>query len=910
MKRIAITVTILLVLVATGYLAFDKWYKNDIGTLWDNVPDNAVLVFESDHVVESWNQLMASPLWKSLKQINSFIETEQNIKLLDSIGGNSGGISRLLEENSLISLHVTGKNSFDFTFFFDLSTPSSQGAASSLLEHYKEKSGVKYSERIYQAFKISELSSGTTSFTYLIHNNILIGSFTSYLVEDVVRLINNDFKTSFNRTNSKLFNLPKLSNDEGNIYLNVEETSLWLSTFLTAENRADTREVKDLGSSMFLDVDQSDNRILFNGFTTYSKDTDFLSTFTGQKPVNADVKHYVPNRASVLYQFGFSEPVKWEKGLIHYWETHSPQFYSGRKDFQKKYNINLSEIYQWMGTNLNLVTLEPMDFSANEKLIFVHSADVNEALKYLNKFSESLAKAHGDSVYMENFAEYELKELKVSDFPKFAFGPLFDGYRECYFTVIGSYVVLATSMQTLKSLVEDIESENTWGRSVAFNNFLEGTLEETNVSMIFNTRRIWEYLLESQLNAKWKEIAKQNEYPFKSFNLGAVQFSRLDENFYTSIALQHEEQPELKTKTMYDALKSTSLNNKIITKPYVVRNHVDNSLEVAVQDSAYNFVLIGADGNVLWRDSLGESITSDIEQIDYYKNGKLQYFFSTKSGIHIIDRLGNYIEGFPVKLENTVIKYASVVDYDKSKRYRFLLADERGNLYLYNKQGVSLEGWGPRELTGKPASKPFHIRVRGRDCIVTVQQDGIVNVMNRRGEMMPGFPLNLDARINTMPLVNIGSDFDKTIFTLVSKEGRLIKFNLKGIVISTEQLYKPTKETTFKLVPDALGKTYIIARQDMARLVLLTPEHNEILAKDYLSSDHLYVQYYDLGSDHKIYAITDKTQDFTYLYDRNGKLISSQPFTSEQEIALMYFNSTGKYQIYVVAGDTFKILTF
>lgn len=910
MKRIAITVTILLVLVATGYLAFDKWYKNDIGTLWDNVPDNAVLVFESDHAVESWNQLMASPLWKSLKKMESFKEMEQNIKLLDSIGANSGGLSKLLKENSLISLHVTGKNSFDFTFFFDLSTPSSQGAASGLLQHYKEKEGIKYSERIYQEFKISELASGNTSFTYLIHNNILMGSFTSYLVEDVVRLINSDFKTSFNRSNHELFSLPKLSNDEGNIYLNIEEASLWLSTFITSEKRVDSRQVKSLGSSMFLDVDQSDKRILFNGFTTYSKDVDFLSTFSGQKPVNTDVKRYIPNRASVLYQYGFSDPISWEKGLIRYWETHDPQFYSGRKSFEKNYNISLSQIYEWMGTNLNLITLEPMDFSGSEKLAFVHSADVNEALKYLNRFSESLAQAHGDSVYLESFAEYEFRELKVSDFPKYAFGPLFDGFKECYFTVIGNYVVLATSMQTLKSLVEDIESENTWGRSVAFNNFLEGTLEETNLSMIFNTRRIWEYLLGSQLNPKWKEIAVENEHPLKSFNLGAIQFSRLDENFYTSIVLQYEEQPELKEKTMYDALKSTSLNNKIITKPYVVRNHVDNTFEVAVQDSAYNFVLIAADGNVLWRDSLGEPITSDIEQIDYYKNGKLQYFFTTKSGIHIIDRLGNYIDGFPVKLENAIIKYASVVDYDKSKRYRFLLAGERGNLYLYNKQGISLEGWGPRELAGKPASKPFHIRVRGRDCIVAVQQDGIVNIMNRRGEMLPGFPLNLDARINTMPFVNIGSDFDKTIFTLISKEGRLIKFNLKGTVTSTEQLYKPTKETTFEMVPDALGKTYIIVRQDMSRLVLLTPDHNEILAKDYLSSDQLYVQYYDLGSDHKIYAITDKTQDFTYLYDRDGKLISSQPFTSEQEIALMYFNSTGKYQIYVVAGDTFKILTF
>ncbi|ELR73520.1 hypothetical protein C900_02605 [Fulvivirga imtechensis AK7] len=909
MKKIAIVITIVVVFLTAGYLAYDKWYKYEVSTLWDNVPGNAVIVFESGHTIESWQQLKASRLWNSLQRIEAFSNIDKNIEGIDSISSRARGVAGLLGKNSLISLHVTGKNNFDFTFFIDLNNPSAQNVATDLLEHFKSKKEVTYAERIYQDFKISELTSSARSFTYFINNNVLVGSFTSFLVEDVVRLVKNDYKGSFKQSNYELFDLPKLSNDDGNLYINMESTSLWLSTFLRADKRKSARNVQNLGRSLFLDMDLSEDKLLLNGFTTFSSNIDFLSTFNAQKPVKADVKYYIPNRASWLYQLAFTDPEIWHNELKKYWGKYSPQFLTARRDFEQEYNLDFSKIYDWIGTSVSLVQLEPLNFSENERITLVHCSDVTEALNQLNTFSESLAQAHGDSVYVENFAEYEIRELKAKDFPKNAFGPQFDGYDECYFTLMGDYIVMATSMQTLKTLVEDLEGENTWGRSVSYNNFLESTLEESNISLIFNTRRVWMELT-SQADSRWQQFSNENEQSLKSFGLGSVQFSRLDENFYTSIALQHEDQPQPKEKKVYDALKSTELSNKIITKPYVVKNHTNNGLEVAVQDSAYNFVLIGVDGNVLWRDSLGQAIVSDIEQVDYYKNGKLQYFFATKSALHIIDRLGNYIDGYPVRLENVNIKYASVVDYDKSKRYRFLLGDERGNLYLFNKEGISLEGWSPRELTGKLASKPFHIRVRGKDCIVAIQQDGVVNVMNRRGEMMPGFPLNVDARINTKPFVNIGSDFDKTIFTLLSREGRLIRFNLSGTIVSTEQLYKPTKETRFELIPDALDKTYIIARQDMSRLVLLSPDHKEIISKDYLSSGQLYVQYYDLGSDHKIYAITDKAQDFTYIYDGAGKLISSRPIDSEQEIALMYFDSTGKYQVYVVSADTFKVLSF
>ena len=45
------------------------------------------------------------------------------------------------------------------------------------------------------------------------------------------------------------------------------------------------------------------------------------------------------------------------------------------------------------------------------------------------------------------------------------------------------------------------------------------------------------------------------------------------------------------------------------------------------------------DGKVLWKIPVGDQITSDILQVDFFNNNKLQYIFTTRNAIHIIDRL-------------------------------------------------------------------------------------------------------------------------------------------------------------------------------------------------------------------------------------------------------------------------------
>lgn len=87
-------------------------------------------------------------------------------------------------------------------------------------------------------------------------------------------------------------------------------------------------------------------------------------------------------------------------------------------------------------------------------------------------------------------------------------------------------------------------------------------------------------------------------------------------------------------------------------KPVPVTNHVTGEREIFVQDENNDVYLLNDAGRVLWRLALGESINSDVVQVDAFRNGKLQYLFSTPSRLHLVDRNGEYVGNFPGNTES------------------------------------------------------------------------------------------------------------------------------------------------------------------------------------------------------------------------------------------------------------------
>ena len=923
----------LLVILGGGLWYFYAAQQKDSTTAWSYVPENAIVVYETANVFENWERLTQSPLWEILSAVPEAQNLGQRMAYLDSVPT----AKRLLQKKPLlIALQVVGNDALDATLFCRLSGEREKKDLQKFLTELEDNANLRSEERQYDGLTIRELhGDDDQTFSYVLHEGIFAGSFTPFLVEDVVRtMADNTTSSSFANDNQALLELPKLANDEGNVYVNARRLAPLLSIFTDPGRESELTALNTLCQAMLLDVSVQDQQLLFNGYSTANTTTStetpsetspqknslYLQTFADQQPQPIGMGDYIPNRTAWMHYLAFDEAQRWQRALATYQENQSLPAYRDmvkrRQTFEKKYQVSLADWYQWFGDEVGLLTLESINVNEPDRALLIEINDTTAVSQALNSLTTLLTQAKGPELYKERFSTYVIGELAYTEFPSLLLGPLARGYDQCFYLLTDRYLIMANDVRTLKRIILDKESENTWSKSLKQSRFLESTLDESNLSLIVDVAHSWSLLL-PQLAPKWQKIATSYASQFKQIEKVAVQFSGDSETFYTSMAVSYPEKPvESLASTSFATVSKVFADQTIRTKPYIVRNHNTQALEVLFQDKSNVLQLVSNDQKILWQDSLGGPMVGDIHQIDSYKNGKLQYLFATDSAIHLVDRNGSTIAGYPLYMPAGVqIQYLSLIDYDNSKNYRFMVSDADGGLWMFNTDRENLEGWNPNGIGSTLATAPFHVRVRGKDCLVAIGREGTVYVKNRRGEDYPGFPLRLDRDCHSPVFVAPASTMEETTLTIVTDGGELITFNLVGGITQRVQLYRPSADARFTLCKDALGKTFVLVRQDQESLGVLDRQGVLLFEKDFfspsaLSSNMLQAQYYDFGAGTEIYAITDQIQEFTYLFDKQGKLINGRPVESDHAIGLLYSEEQQTFRLYRNFENEFAILSF
>lgn len=922
-RRILLVSALLVLIVAILVYVEQRRNRDDQIDVWSVVPESAALVYETTSLPANWEKLHNSELWANLRSVESFRRLEDRMALLDSLINLNDFFG---DKQVLIGTHVVSKDAFDFSFYFRLEDARAYNAAQRMLKLFEERPGIQKDSRMFNGFRISELLDRESGlqFSYIIHQNVFAGSFTPFLIEDVVRNIETDFDSlSFQYHNTPVADFPKLADDEGNLYLNTAKLPLFLSVFTSNEVLPQLQPLADLSKTVFMDINLSDNQLLFNGFSRFPGHAGnyWLSTFDPDAPQAIGLYGYVPERTAMLFQVGMQDGAAWLKRLHQHQSSSEDKLVQQtvryRRHLADYYQVGLDELTAWLGSEMGLLLLESVDVEAPDKVMIVQARDTSEARRQLTQLESKLKQDEDVLSYQEDFAGYRIREISYKEFPASITGPMALGFEQCFYLISERYVIFANSIRALKRLIADREAENTWDKSIQEVRFLETSLDRSNVSLFINTARAWRLLL-PRLSPEWRKFAQKHEAFLKSYDHLAVQFSHTEDDYYTSVALSYRPmQAADRERNQFRDVSRLFVDHTLSTKPFVVRDHTDQTLEVVFQDEAGQFYLSEPDGDLQWKDSLGAAIISEVYQIDFYKNGKLQYLFATDSALHVIDRNGDYVSGYPSYLpEGVRVRHFSLIDYDGSKNYRFMVGDQEGRLWMFNQERENLEGWSPNtNLNGPLATPAFHVRVRGRDFIIAIQEDGEIYALNRRGQPYAGFPIDLDKPINSPAFVELGSAPGNTQITTVSNMGEVIAFNLEGNITLREQLYRPSPEARFQLSLDALGKTYVIVRQDEQIFGVLDYRGKLLFEKNFLSPaalarGQLQVQYYNFGAGNELFAVTDQVQEFTYLFTAQGTLVRDRPIESAFPVGILFYENENRYQVYRNFENEFSVLSF
>lgn len=916
MKKLFIILFI--IAIVSGAFYYLKYYfeKENVES-WDLVPKNALAVYEVEDPMKIWNEFQDLPIWENLSSLPGIRKFNEEISILDTLHSSRSNLEILLGDvDFLISIHKISNTDLDVIFYLPINSIEKRRKLNDLFLYYDQLEGVEFSSRNYQNINIKEINFPEKGhlFSYIEYKNYLIGSLTPFLIDDVVRNVSDNFQVNFRSEVSEIFLNKPIETDQGNLYINVSKIPDLIRIIVapSLEKEYDN-PLKWLAEASYYDISFEGNQLFFNGSSAVplNRNEYFLSTFYDQDPQSIQLISYLPNLTATFLCYTFSDFRSWRKSVDEYWQANLPEQLNRKTIFLQDYDIYEKDFYDWIGNEIGLATLQSIDVDNPDKLVFISAKELEKGINTLDDLTVFVNHANEDTLLNEIYGDNNIKKLNIEEFPSKILGEAFTGFESTYYTTVGDYLVMGNSFDVIKRMMNDLEDENTWGKSLNFVRFFENIQKKANLSYFVNFSNAWNSFYGS-LNEKWKDFFKKYDYQFKHFEQVSFQFSNINNHIYTSAAIQHRPKTSvIETPTSFFNDQIVVTEYPIITKPFVVKSYLDRSLEVILQDSASNLYLISSEGDILWRDSIGQKIMGEVFQIDFYRNNKLQYLFVTKNGLHIIDRNGDYLTGFPVNFSETVeVEWINLIDYDKSKRYRILLADKNGRIFLMDKYGELLEGWNPKDFGGQFSSVPFHLRIGGRDCMVFLEEKGTFNLLTRRGEFYKGFPVNFEDKIEGPVFVQKGTDFNRTLIHLVLGNGEINKCNLMGEVVEKIQFYRPGKESYFEIVQDVLNNTYVVCRQDFNNISIMEANGDVIFEKELLFSGQLEVQFYNFSAGNEVYAFTDPQQAFTYLFDGNGNLINQQPIESGFKIGLIYSEVNNNFHLYSCYGNQFSVSSF
>lgn len=140
--------------------------------------------------------------------------------------------------------------------------------------------------------------------------------------------------------------------------------------------------------------------------------------------------------------------------------------------------------------------------------------------------------------------------------------------------------------------------------------------------------------------------------------------------------------------------------------PFPVHNSGTGKVNLFYQNEALSLCLKEEGGKGIWGVPFKTPICGAVEEVDYYNNGRIQFVFASTSKLYMMDRLGRFVNGFPVDLGKEVLLGPKIYDFSGAKAYRALVLHTDNTIGMYNLHGQFPEGWkgiAPEEpVTGLP----------------------------------------------------------------------------------------------------------------------------------------------------------------------------------------------------------------
>ncbi len=905
LKQYIIAIVGFAALATAGYFGYRyfKVYSNPSMSCVSAIPEDAALFIEMNDPLSTIGKLASgSDMWNGLTQIPEIEKLNGQLVFFDSVTRQNDDMCSLFcGQKMIVSLHPSDSSGADILFVVKI-PPDKRDYAE---ESFAGTVNGNLKTESFEGVVINSLSTAknNTTFRFASCKGLFIGSFDNNLIKRAIERLNSG--VSFENDNSYMkLNKTAGKKVDANIYFNIKELTKLKPLLLNKKTRQITGNAAEFGLWSETDLIIKKDEILLNGYTTaYDSLTQYLNCFR-QAPQPVNVPQILPYNTSLLLDLSFQNFGKYLAGYKNYLQKTGklPDFEKYLKSVNKRYGVNIQkQFFSWITNEAGIAIVSGENRPAENSYAFFHTNDIKNAVILLGKMSDNASKhSKSKTKFTLEYNEYIIGRTDIPDLLPGLFGPWFSGISKNYYIAIKDYIVFANNPESLMLLINSFYNRKTLAGNYNYSEYSDNIAESSNIYLYCNIKKSTG-VITPLLSQKLQKIINGNLKTITTFEGFAIQFSYINNMFYTNAYLKYNPDYKEENPTNWEVTADAKLKGK----PYFIRNHRTGKLNIIVFDEENNMYLIDHQGIIKWKKQLREAPQSDLFTVDYYKNRKYQYLFNSKNYLCLIDLLGNYVSGYPVRLETSATNGLALFDYDNDGKYRIMLALEDNRIYDYNLKGEQVEGWNKIQMK-KPVPYPVeYIRASGKDYLLVTDENGNVTITNRRGETRIKMRKKFVKARNSLFYKN-ETNSKKGIFLTTDEKGQLTYISAKGKTKSTD--FGSFSPNHFFLYEDFNGdnsKDFIYL--DGKKLTVFNKFKKELLSYTFDNKITIKPVFFTTGNKNYL-AVTDAEAEEVFIFDKNGRAFTNQHISGTSSVITGSLNNNSNTNLIICSGK--KVLNF
>ena len=765
-KRIAL---IILGVVLLGGILVALWWVNERERDTD-VPKESFIPYNSAVVVNVNANAKVSPKLEAAlgKEIKAYKEGLLR-RVVDTLIN-----QRLVDTTSyILAFRVEGKQSLRSLYVLSRSGVFARGELVTLLS--KMFSSDEIQERKYDNRVLYSVKCGKEKVCYAVIGGMVLVADSELYVEDAVKQLND-------KDEGKKDEAPRYKNVNRyfsagaglNVFLNSSAFSDLLPLLLQKDFISKQTDVSKWFQWGALDGDVRPDGVSFNGFMHCNGlRASYPAVLKDQTPRTSQLDDVLPAGVRSVSLLSLSDVKIYLDALETY------RYGAGKAEQVRKRKQEFARLFgekneaEWQNLLKGEWGKGVLAYDASRKkddgVIVVHVKAGSLAKELLDKMLKPDAHCTFPLDKDKTIAYYK---MPVPDFAGVLWGYMFDDIATNYVMVEDNYVVFASSEQGIQAFAKDYMRrlsvrDQEWYKKL-----------RSKLSAKFN----WMYLSEMPSMLPYYEnitrgilhdLLERNKANMEVFSSFALQWVCEGSMLYHTLFLSTEEVEQKQAQVMWQA----KLDGKLTMKPAIVTNHNTKERELFVQDESNTIYLINDVGRILWKLPIEGKINSEVYQVDMFRNGKLQYLFSTPTHLYLIDRNGNYLPRYPLVFKSPCEQGITLCDYENNKDYRIFAPAADHNLYLYELSGNFVKGWSTPKSDNDIVSKVYYFRVDGKDYLVYADRYRLY-ILDRRGKERVKVSTLLNLPTNTMLYLTKQNGTPRIAFT--DANGEILLVDLRG----------------------------------------------------------------------------------------------------------------------------------